>query len=78
MTLRLRAVAGSARGNIGVRNSVSKDIFACGHEFFWSTPEGFGVKILKFRGNGRYHCRPENVGHIGHDVVRPPALDKCL
>ena len=73
-----RAMAGSARRYIGVRNSVLENVFTCGHKFLWTAPKRFGIEILKTRGNGRYHCRLQDMRHVEHDIVRPPALDKGL
>ena len=78
MTGSLRAVAGRARSNIGVGNSVIENVFACGHQFLWSAPERFRIEFLKTRGNGRYHRRLQDMSHVEHDIVRPPALDKGL
>jgi hypothetical protein len=34
--------------------------------------------ILKIRGESLQHCRTENVRHVEHDRVLPPALDKGI
>jgi hypothetical protein len=62
----VRAVTGSTRGNIGVRNSVLKDFPARGQESLWTTRQGFWIESPKIRGESRYHRGAQAARDVEH------------
>ena len=71
-------VTGSAGRNIGGGNSLFIDFLSRRYEILWRAAERFWIKFVKIRDKGLLHCRGQNVSHVKHDVVRPPALSKGL
>src|SRR5215472_7403173 len=55
----LRAVTGSAWGNVGIGNSLFVDFLSCGRESLRSISERRGIEGRKIRGKSRYHRRAQ-------------------
>ena len=78
MTQAIGPMTGRACRNVGVGNSILKDLFSLGYEFPRSAPERSGIESPKVRGKRRYHRGTEDMRHVQHDVIRAPALNKGL
>ena len=72
----LWTVTGSAWRHVNVGKSLFVDFLSRGHEFLWSTTQGFGIEVAKMLGKSRLHRRAQDVRHIVHIFVFSPALDK--
>ena len=54
------------------------DLFPFGHEVSRSAAIGRRIKILEMCGQGVDHRGAEDMGHIAHHGVQPPAIDEGL
>jgi hypothetical protein len=72
----IRAVASSARCNVGVGHSIFEDFLSRGHELLWSAPDRRGIETPEIRGKSRYHRRAQGMRHVEHDIICPPMLDE--
>ena len=55
----------------------SKIFLSRGDVFFWRAAEGRRIERSKVGGERRDHRRAQHMRNVGHDVVRPPAFNKC-
>src|SRR5271165_5844844 len=72
------AVARLAGRNLRAGNAFMVDLFPFGHEVSRSAAIGRRVEILEMCGQSVDHRGAEDMGHITHHGVQPPAIDEGL
>ena len=77
-TLSVRPMTGSAGRDVGAGNAFFVDLLSVRREFFRRAAQRFRIEVLEIACQGFDHPGIQNVRHVEHHGIRPPAFDKCL